>query len=363
MQQREVLTYVAMNRLERVNRSSAVTTATEGEIVMNNAKRSDKPHKQKKSNKPKKSKSSSRKPPAPPVLRRVRVVDIHVLKDAKFRALNEEKVDELAGSIGEVGLMHPPTVYIKKPTEGEVGTEKVYLVAGRHRLAAVKKLGWESVDVIVVERSKEKNRKRYLTENLHRNKLTKPEEIEFTTEWVNRCVAEGGRGAHPQPHDKGISRAAKKLGMSPRNVRRYLAAGRVEPAVLALLKDAGLASNGKVLEVVGNEKPEKQTAKVRQIVRQREAKKAAKEAGKAKDNGRGNEPDTESDEESSDTPFDTLMEAWNDAADFRTAWNDADDDDRDRFIDEVLLTDDGGDDDDKRDGDGYGPGMTAHLDS
>jgi ParB-like chromosome segregation protein Spo0J len=66
-------------------------------------------------------------------MRTVRIEDIDV--SGRFRT-HLGNVDELAASIADVGLMHPPVV-----------TPDLKLVAGARRLAAMKRLGWTETEV------------------------------------------------------------------------------------------------------------------------------------------------------------------------------------------------------------------------
>ena len=65
-----------------------------------------------------------------------------------------------------------------------------------------------------------------LTENLYRTDLTALQHAEDLAALVELVQThKGGQVAHPggkQPHDRGINRAAKKLGFSPRKVRRSI---------------------------------------------------------------------------------------------------------------------------------------------
>jgi hypothetical protein len=90
-------------------------------------------NKPKKVEKTKKSKNKGDVAHASPEVRRVRVDEIVVKGD--FRELDKKTVSSVAESIKEVGLMNPPTVFIK-PSKDESGTEAVHLVAGNHRLEA-----------------------------------------------------------------------------------------------------------------------------------------------------------------------------------------------------------------------------------
>src|SRR5262245_12430349 len=113
--------------------------------------------------KPSKKSNSGTNTTDAPIIRRVAVAKIKIVEDG-LRELDDKTVTDLAESIDEVGLMHLPTVYIKKRKDDD-GDEEYYLVAGRHRLAAAKKLGWKDIDVIVVKRNERKNQMRRITEN------------------------------------------------------------------------------------------------------------------------------------------------------------------------------------------------------
>jgi ParB/RepB/Spo0J family partition protein len=269
-----------------------------------------------------------------PVIRRMRVDEIVVKGD--FRELDKKIVSSLAESIEEVGLMNPPTVFIKSPKD-ESGTEEVHLIAGNIRLAATKKLGWEYIDVIVVKRIKKKNRMRQITENLHRKDLSKLERGKLIKEWVELYAKDGGQDAHHQPHDKGISKAAEKFGRSRRTIRRAMKAGSLGAEVEKVLKKAGLQDNEQVLLEVEKEKPENRAAKLEEIVRRRKAKRPKKTKIAT------SKPDVSDDDDWSDTPFEKLKAAWEDSPALRKEWANASADDRQRFIDEVLLADDNAD--------------------
>jgi len=290
--------------------------------------------KPKKVEKAKKSKNKGDVAHASPEVRRVRVADIVIEKD-QFRDLDQKTVSDLAESFQEVGLMHLPTVCIKKPKDGS-GPEKLHLIAGRHRLAAAQKLGWEFIDVIVVKRVERKNQMRRITENLHRNGLSKQEEGREIRAWLElRYAKESGQVA--QSNDKGISQAAKHFNKSRRTIRRLIEAGAIKPEAAMALKEAGLDNNGQVLGQVARAKAEKQVAKIEEIVREREQKKIKSKAQK-----KTAKPTVSEDDEDgwSDTSFDKLKEAWDESAALRKEWANASAEDRQRFINEVLLADD-----------------------
>lgn len=279
---------------------------------------------------------------ASPLVRRVRPGEIVV--DGGFRELDKKIVSELAASIKQVGLLHPPTVFIKPP-KGESSVETVHLVAGNHRLAAAKELGWEFIDVTVVKRIKTKNRMRHITENLHRKNLTAVEEGRLTKEWIELQAKKGGQLA--QPHDKGISRAARKFGKSPKSIRRSIKAGSIDVEAEKALKKAGLDDNEKVVLEVADEKPGSQAAKVAEIVQRRERRKRTKAKREVKKESEKiphtksplTQPESDDEDVWSDAPFDKLKEAWEGSVEMRKAWDEANAGDRQRFVDEVLLFD------------------------
>lgn len=64
------------------------------------------------------------------------------------RALDEDKIAELTESILAVGLLQPILVVAPKV---EDGVEHLQLVAGRHRLEAVKRLGLATIECKLLE--------------------------------------------------------------------------------------------------------------------------------------------------------------------------------------------------------------------
>jgi ParB-like chromosome segregation protein Spo0J len=100
--------------------------------------------------------------PALPTLERIAVEDVEVI--GKHREVDPEKVKSLAASMAKFRLRTPITVRrIKKG----LGTTAFALVAGSHRLAAAKTLGWKHIDVFVVEGTKTDARIWQLMENLY----------------------------------------------------------------------------------------------------------------------------------------------------------------------------------------------------
>jgi ParB/RepB/Spo0J family partition protein len=95
----------------------------------------------------------------------------------RLRSLNDEKVADLERSIAAIGLQTPITVRLAHAMviDGEELDEVPVLVAGRHRLQAVKNLGHEWISVVIYGGSEIDARMWEIAENLHRAELTELE--------------------------------------------------------------------------------------------------------------------------------------------------------------------------------------------
>ena len=103
----------------------------------------------------------------------INLADIEI--GERHRALSEDAVQRLSASMREIGLKQPITIRITdnvmidgKPCDGVP-----VLVAGAHRLAAAKLLGWERIDCIEMDDDALKAELWEIAENLHRCDLTK----------------------------------------------------------------------------------------------------------------------------------------------------------------------------------------------
>lgn len=198
---------------------------------------------------------------------------------ARLRPLNPARVDELADSIAKFGLQTPISVWCPNDTDA-------FLVAGHHRLAAVRKLGLWEIECAVVEMDECDRRLWEIAENLHRSELTVQERADHVAEWVRLTdeKVKGGQVAHPggqQPHEAGVSKAAKDLGIDRRQARRSVKIASITDDAKAAAKAAGLDNNQSALLEVANADPGDQTAKVAELKRRREAREIVKKSGDA----------------------------------------------------------------------------------
>src|SRR5215472_2951573 len=168
----------------------------------------------------------------------------------RLRPLNAERVAELERSIAAIGLETPITI---RHTEG-----KPMLIAGAHRLQAVKNLGWTEIPVREFDGDDRVARMWEISENLHRAELTVLERSEQTAEWM-RLAAEGqpaqvdpavlsdGRKAGPQHQEGGINQASRDLGIERKAAQRAAKIDSMSDEAKVAARDLGLDDNQSAL--------------------------------------------------------------------------------------------------------------------
>lgn len=159
----------------------------------------------------------------------MRILEIdprNVLVVDRARTLREDAVAPLIESMRRVGLRTPITVRIedeRADADGVITADVPVLVAGRHRLEAAIRLGWQTIQAVEIVDAVDA-RLWEISENLHRAELSAVERAEHIDEWRKLTVEKGGQVAHPlggvQPHDKGHVKTADALGITRETVRR-----------------------------------------------------------------------------------------------------------------------------------------------
>lgn len=226
------------------------------------------------------------------------VEDIIVSQRLRDR-LDEDRVEKLANSIQEIGLQHP--IHVRWVEDAD-GGQSLYLVAGRHRLAACERLGMKQVDVIVMDGAEIDCRLWEIAENLHRAELTAQERAEHIAEWVRLIETKDGGGAgqivQPQPAvvrsdgkplDLGISKAARELPVKGdtedakrKTVERALQIDSLSPEAKQAAKETGMDTKQTILLKAARAPAADQAAVIRAEAANR-LEKARKEAeGKAR---------------------------------------------------------------------------------
>lgn len=204
----------------------------------------------------------------------------------RMRPLNAEHVARLAASIREIGLQTPITVMFVP--EGE--DTRVILVAGLHRLEALRTLGEESTEAFVIDDGQDAADLWEIDENFARAELTDAQRADHHVRreaiLVRRGeVAPGGKGGDRRSTDKlsvgYAKKAAADLGVDERTVRRDLARGKnIAPDVLAEVSGTKL-DKGVVLDQLARTPKKDQRAKLDELRTLQEDQKINRYAAQA----------------------------------------------------------------------------------
>jgi ParB-like chromosome segregation protein Spo0J len=206
------------------------------------------------------------------------------------RPTHADKVRELANSIRLLGLQSAPTVVER---DG-----RYRLVAGRHRVEALRIIGRDPIKVRVVDFDDIEARLWTISENLHRTELTALQRSEQVAEWVRLTeeraaqvaqvssaaaqpekvaqvapVYAGGRG-----NTGGIRAAARDLGIDRDEVRRSVRIDGITLAAKEAAREAGLDRNQSALLKVASYADEDQVAAVSDLAKARAEKALAPRA-------------------------------------------------------------------------------------
>jgi ParB/RepB/Spo0J family partition protein len=237
-------------------------------------------------------------------LKKIRVKEIRIT--GAHRPLVPERVNVIADSISKIGLKTPPTV---RPTK-----KGYVLIAGRHRLEAVKSLGWRYIYCIVVRGDKTERQLWTLAENLHRADLTALQRGEWVTKWEKLIKRQKGA---QNAQDKGLSKTAKGLGMTREEVRRSRQVAGISPKAKRVAEAMGLADNQSALLEVAKEPEDLQVAKVRQLAKRKRKKANSLSVDEVRQ-------------------LKKLKRTYESALDFKIAWKDASALARREFVKTVL---------------------------
>jgi len=176
----------------------------------------------------------------------------------RLRGINEDQVVKLATSIAEVGLLNPITVIAREVIEGGNAVPGYGVVAGAHRLEAVRRLGWDTIPAQVVDLPAMKVWLAEIDENLAGPMLTRAERAIFTKrrkeiyEQIHpetRSVNERGGPGRGKTTDNlsavltpaFTAETADRTGVDERTIRRDAARGEgIAEDVLEMIVGTGL---------------------------------------------------------------------------------------------------------------------------
>ena len=184
------------------------------------------------------------------------------------RGLDEDYVKKLAESIRELGLLNPITV-----------DRDLCLIAGLHRLEAVKLLGMESVECRVVSLEGLHAEMAEIDENIVRNDLSAVEYGETLLRrkeiyemlhpetkagaaqaaGMNRAIGNNVADKMSATSKAFVEDTAEKLGVDPRTVRRQIQTARnLTPEAKEIMRDADKKITKKAAMKISRLEPEQQ---------------------------------------------------------------------------------------------------------
>lgn len=188
------------------------------------------------------------------------------------RSLDQRAVEALVQSIKDIGLQHPITCRSLKGGGFE-------LVAGHHRLEALRRLGEEGVPATIVKWSDQAARKWEIAENLHRADLSELQRKEQIAEWIAITDAErreahsaqvapiesrrdDNRGHRPE---SGINAAARDLGVERTEAQRAVKIASISEQAKQAAIEAHIDNNQSALLKIARADPDRQLAVVAEI--------------------------------------------------------------------------------------------------
>jgi ParB family transcriptional regulator, chromosome partitioning protein len=198
----------------------------------------------------------------------------------RLRALDERQVGAIARSIETVGLLHPIVVHPRKVIRDHISVDGYGLVAGAHRLEAVRRLGHTEIAVQVVSLSELERQLAECDENLCGTQLTPAERALFTKRRKEAYEAlhpetRHGQNQHTRSRQIGDSTSdrftadtAARTGQSERSVQRDAERGsRVADEALEKVLNTPL-DKGTFLDALKKVSPAEQPAYVEQKLRE-----------------------------------------------------------------------------------------------
>lgn len=227
----------------------------------------------------------------------------------RLRPVDPDWVTLLAASIAERGQDTP----IQVTPADKAGKHR--LIAGAHRLAALRQAGIETARATIFDGSKIECELLEIDENLMRRELSALDRAVFLAkrkklyEELHPETAKPGARAIADKNVRNVGLAtfaketAEKVGLSDRHIRRALKRARIEPELRARLATTRWADHGATLDALARAEPARRRALVEALTRA-ESPAASLAAARAELGERAAPRSAE------DTAFLRLIEAW-----------------------------------------------------
>lgn len=188
----------------------------------------------------------------------------------RLRPLHTDRVSAIKSSIEEIGLRTPLTVMAKPDGEDT----RMILVAGHHRLEALRQIGEEATECFVIDDDEIDAKLWEIAENLCRAGLSKEERDEHIRRYAELLEARGAREARRKDDGSRVStqiasksrvgrpqgitsKIAEETGVSKDTVRRALNPNRVKSERARASIDADVKSRAakEVAEIIAEHVP------------------------------------------------------------------------------------------------------------
>ena len=208
---------------------------------------------------------------------KIKEVEVQLIRSQHNRPLSPEVVAGIADSASRIGIQNPISL---RPIEDSVYEFEV--VAGDHRLAACKELGWKFIPARILTGAAARIQRH--SENLHRSELSLLERYRAIAGYGKESKKSNAinlRGGS-QPHDRGVSRIARAFKTSRQEVQRAMAAEKIAPDVRDLIARSKLSKNAAAIARIAQEGSlEAQFRKLKELDERRQAKQEAKPVASA----------------------------------------------------------------------------------
>ncbi|HQS50035.1 MAG TPA: ParB N-terminal domain-containing protein [Xanthobacteraceae bacterium] len=204
--------------------------------------------------------------------RRIEIIPVDgIVVGQGRRAIRDEAVAALMESIKSIGMRTPISVRPAKNVmdiDGIIYDAADVLVTGGHRLEAVKRLGWETIEAFVGDVDEDDAELWEIAENLHRADLTALERDEQIARWVDLTADKlaqsgpvyGGRG-----NEGGLRAASRELGVGRSDAQRAIKTAALTEEAKEAAREAGLDDNRTALLEAAKAEPARQASIIRDM--------------------------------------------------------------------------------------------------